>query len=511
MKSKPSVKKRQAFTLAELSIVILIIGIVISVVIAADSLISKSRISAARSLTRSSPVISYKEVAFWLESSMQSSFEDVEAEDNSTLSIWRDNSIAGFNATASGSDKPTYANTINRIHAVKFNGTNQFFSIDASALNYSYYTIFLVEKRLSGQSDNYIIGDSTITTSNQSLLLGYSLDGKIIHSQGGSNSYTANVESYANSKERARTLVFTNSPSGKTIHINGILAASSSDNARLSGISTLKIGKGYSGEIGEIIVLTKALANSERQGIEAYLAKKYSGQQQATSVSSCIGGTVTSNGCQSATCTIAATNGFNAQTGLAYASSATAITNPCQAGFTGSPTYTCTANGTATVNGSCTAITCSVAATNNFAAQTVNYAASATTLSNPCQSGFTASSPVPTYTCTTQGATVTPTGSCGASSGTWKLVTSSARAIGPQNFNWHMGITVQCNANSGQYVGDTSVNGATVSGGTLTATNSIELHWWHTSYCITPNCVPPAGSHQMAASYNFRVWECIRP
>ena len=163
--------KKQAFTLLELSIVILIIGIIISIVITADFLISKARITTARNLTQTSPISSIKDISFWFESAMLTSFEQSEAEDGLNLSIWRNNVGYGNNATSSNGNFPTYANTINRIHAVKFNGSNQFFLVDGSSLNNSDYTIMVVEKRLSNKSDNYFIGDPAVTTANQNLIL----------------------------------------------------------------------------------------------------------------------------------------------------------------------------------------------------------------------------------------------------------------------------------------------------------------------------------------------------
>ena len=122
------------------------------------------------------------------------------------------------------------------------------------------------------KSDNYFIGDSSNTTENQELILGYSANGSVIHSQSGDNSYTSSVSNYSSSGEE-RIITFIHSKdSGKKTYINGVLAAQSSDKAQLSNISEVVIGKEYTGEIGEIIIFNKALNNLDRQYIANYLA-----------------------------------------------------------------------------------------------------------------------------------------------------------------------------------------------------------------------------------------------
>ena len=86
-------------------------------------------------------------------------------------------------------------------------------------------------KRLSNKSNNYFIGNSSITTENQTLILGYSANGLVIYSQGGTNYYTSNIGAYEDTTDKARVFSFISSASGKKTYINGILAGQSS-NAR---------------------------------------------------------------------------------------------------------------------------------------------------------------------------------------------------------------------------------------------------------------------------------------
>lgn len=224
-------RSRSAFSLTELTMVMIIIATLIAGVITANSMVSRARIASARSLTQTSPIASMTGVGFWFESSLATSIDPTQANDGSLVSFWNDNGPANNDAAQlNGANQPTYANTINRLHAVEFDGVNNFFNINGSFLNKSDYTIFVLEKRLSNKTANYFIGDGAITTANQTLTLGYDTDGSVIHSQGTGNSYTSGVSTYGNSTEVPRVFAFVSDSSGKKTYINGILAAQSSDN-----------------------------------------------------------------------------------------------------------------------------------------------------------------------------------------------------------------------------------------------------------------------------------------
>ncbi len=417
-------KKHLAFSLLEVSAVLIIVGIFIAGVIAANGMVSKFRITAAQTLSRSSPINEVPDAAIWLETSLDTSFNSSESSDASSLTTWYDSRASMSKVTVQAvSGNPTYSNTINRIHAVKFNGSG-YFTFDGSFLNKSDYTIFILEKRESANVGNYFLGDSSVTTPNQNLLLGYSADGQITHSQG-TNSYAAGISNYSSSGGAPRVFTFTQSATaGKKTYINGVLAAQSSDTTQLSGISTLSIGQGYTGQIGEVAIFTRALEPGERIAIEDYVGKKWSSKINRANAASCIDGTVTLNGCDSSTpttptpttCAVSVT-GVSSTAAVASGSGTLA----CDVtGYTGTSAYTC-ASGTLTVatctcasgyaasGGACVATptTCLVSVTGVTSPATVSIGASG---SLSCGSGYTGSV---TYTCPSTGVLST-TGSCAA-------------------------------------------------------------------------------------------------
>lgn len=90
-KNSSSSKKRfKAFSLIELSIVILIIGILITGIIGGISLLDKARLNTARTLTASSPVAGIPDIYLWVESTSQDSFIESETVDGQRISTWYD-------------------------------------------------------------------------------------------------------------------------------------------------------------------------------------------------------------------------------------------------------------------------------------------------------------------------------------------------------------------------------------------------------------------------------------
>ena len=83
-------KKYSAFSLIELSIVILIIGVLIAGVTQASRLVRQSKLTTARTLTQSSAVNSIKGLLLWLEPTMDNSFKSSETTDANPITTWYD-------------------------------------------------------------------------------------------------------------------------------------------------------------------------------------------------------------------------------------------------------------------------------------------------------------------------------------------------------------------------------------------------------------------------------------
>ncbi len=429
LKVKRKVKidlKPKAFSLLEISFVLLIVGILIAGVTVGTVVFNKARLSIANTSTESSPVSSISGLNFWVESTIDGGF----LEKDDRVQVWYDRgggkSVKNDAVQGTFLNQPSYTGSfggINSLPALSFDGTNSYLNVDGSFLNGSNYTVFVVDKRGSGKSDNYFIGDSSVTTSNQQLILGYSDNGTVVHSQSGLNSYTASVSGYVGDKSESRIFSFTHdSTVGKKIYVNGVLAGSSSNTNNLSNISTLKVGNGYQGNLGEVIIFARALKKEERQSVESYLSKKWGVKiYQNTSCS----GVVSSQGCSTCGVSVVGISATSVDLGT--------TTIDCATGYSGAVTFTCDASGVLT-SGSCSCASgytlvsgacqsnCSV--TGVVGVNDTTVLASASPGSTSCnQFNFAGTM---SYTCVN--GVFTPTSTCACASG-YALSGSSCNAI----------------------------------------------------------------------------------
>lgn len=280
-----------AFSLIELSIVILIIGLLIAGAIQGSKMYNKFKLQTARSVTLSSPVAGIKDLMLWYETSLESSFKTTEAVDGTTISAWYDNNpqkIEKNNATqATSSQRPTfYENVLNGIPVVRFDGSNDGMSFDGTFLANTNYTIFVVEQRRgigpSGGTTFFIGGTNVSEYTN--LRVGYNTTSTMVFSHGSYNlNYT--VPSYSAPIPRIHTLWFSQTY-GKKYWENGGNNPDATDTRTqakhvLDSYTGATIGKlynccqYYNGDIAEIISYVRDLTTEERQSVESYLSKKY--------------------------------------------------------------------------------------------------------------------------------------------------------------------------------------------------------------------------------------------
>ena len=137
---------KKAFSLIELSIVILVIGILVAGVTSSSRLVSRMKLSSAQSITRSSPVTSITGIVAWFESSLESSFEPNIANQDQ-VGVWNDiNPQSSFKyvLTQSNADyRPTFIQSgINGVPSLKFNNSNLQLSNFMLNGNYTYFVVF---------------------------------------------------------------------------------------------------------------------------------------------------------------------------------------------------------------------------------------------------------------------------------------------------------------------------------------------------------------------------------
>ena len=245
-------KTNSAFSLIELSIVILIIGIVIAGIIGGNYLYKKAALSSARSLTQSSNLRTFRELYLWLETASDKSLNESDRQDGAPITAW--NNISNNNAPviSVGSVSPTYADGgMSRIPAIRFNGNDScYVSTDGKFMNGANVTILIAYQPEAANAGNLLTSGDTefaLVINQNGTAVQLNIKGATILS-GSLAGYSPNVQKF---------IEVVLSSSGAKMYINKTLVASSSDTTKPTNISTLYIGRGYTGQIGELAILLK--------------------------------------------------------------------------------------------------------------------------------------------------------------------------------------------------------------------------------------------------------------
>ncbi len=314
-------RRMSAFSLIEISIVILIIGILVAGVTQSSRLLGQAKLSGAKSMTQSAPVSSIKNLSLWIESTSENSFQSPDLDDYTAITAWNDiNPQATLKASFTVTGTPIYrTNLINGLPAVCFNstancGTGTGTTNSLSSANFSNIsdgsTVFAVVKLPNTLAAEPILSKRTVTSafsaaSSANIQLNTTNAGEWQYCDGatqsgnnvtctlGSGLADASVPVGATKGIYAVSLVYNAGPStaagttatGVTFFQNGAAGTQVSTASRpsISVTSPLLVGKTstsdaaayFKGYIGEIIIFDRALKKEERQSIENYLGKKW--------------------------------------------------------------------------------------------------------------------------------------------------------------------------------------------------------------------------------------------
>lgn len=293
--------KSKAFSLVELSIVILIIGVLIVGVSQSSRLVRQSKLTTARTMTQSSPVNSVKGLLLWLETTQQKSFKENETTDGAQITAWYDSNVqtTAPNNFIANSAKITYkASATNSLPAVVFADNNTAFVGSFFDVPFNSYTIFYVVRPTSlASSDLHTVFYNGVVKTNG---FGVGLDGtsgaagrtKLIYGTSAAVFGTGKaMAKQANSDIVCITIAPNNvlgvnipnpaiaSYRNGALDMNTTIASSRwispSGNLYIGNASNSSTSADFIGEISEIIIFDSVLTKTDRQEIEKYLSRKY--------------------------------------------------------------------------------------------------------------------------------------------------------------------------------------------------------------------------------------------
>ena len=282
---------KNAFSLIELSIVILIVGILVAGVTSSSRLIKRMKITVAQNLTQSSPVPSIKDLSVWYETSLDKSFIDSEESDGTPVTTWFDGNIqSSFKydfKQATVANQPKYSDgIINNLPALKFDGIDDCMVANSVGFSGKGMTAFLVGQRISygaysrvgilaglgpaPQNDDTASGSfiafadfGTVFTSGTNLRNGPNSP----HPGNGTPFIMGDVFTGL-----TNTMYYNGSPSAELSQVTSFL------------VDSFRVGCNYfngntafhNGYISEVIIYSRGLNTEERKAVESYLSKKYS-------------------------------------------------------------------------------------------------------------------------------------------------------------------------------------------------------------------------------------------
>ena len=294
---------KQAFSLVEISIVILIIGLLIAGISKASDMIFDAELKTGRSLTKGAKVGRMANLALWLETTSAESILDNERFKDTTVTMWRDinpQSTSKFIFKISGTGAPKYIEEgQNNMPAIRFpNAVDLFlpYSSEASTtvLPYpstqifssgAYATIFVVLKPAATVTNLISFCEYTaaatphVCSVGKEISLGLNIDGKFMNATATTSTLTS-TNAYA-----SRNLIIVSAIkdiANQKLFVNGadkFPHATPNTYATTNAFSgTFRVGGTTSPgvEIYEIIVFSSNLSDSDRYSVESYLGKKYS-------------------------------------------------------------------------------------------------------------------------------------------------------------------------------------------------------------------------------------------
>jgi hypothetical protein len=278
---------KKAYSLLELSIVTIIVGVLISGVVSGVGMIRASRISNARLFTSKSPVIEISGLVAWYETSLKDSLDGNQAIDGAAITNWYDlnpNSNSGVagaikkNKLSSVSPGATFiSNGINGTPSINFASNARFTLSTFYQGTSSQSTIFLVLRPLTTLSSTAQIVLDSISSANTTSI---GLENTAINLNTGIGVDSATITPNLSSGTDYVISTYLNNTNSQAFvnSASNALAAANTGTNQLTGltIGTNKSGNsGFTGLISEVIIFNRVLKTQERKDVMNYLSKKY--------------------------------------------------------------------------------------------------------------------------------------------------------------------------------------------------------------------------------------------
>ncbi len=293
---------KKAFSFLELSVVIILIGVLAAGIISGKRMISQSNLVAAQALTKSAQIASIPDLTLWLEPTLTGSITGAttgnELSNNDPISAWND--ISGnknvFAQSTSG-DRPKYlASGINSLPSISFDGTSDYLDSTIAPIgntNDAYTIVGVWRPTATPASFSYIFSQCPAvitdgTCASHGSYFSSSVLGFVFNGSATAYTYKSSVVPVINTSYITILSINDAVANNVRLYINEIdtpIVATSGmqgsfnlgDDRAAIGTKAISGGGGFyfQGYISEIMVFDRYLKPSEITLINNYLSKKY--------------------------------------------------------------------------------------------------------------------------------------------------------------------------------------------------------------------------------------------
>jgi prepilin-type N-terminal cleavage/methylation domain-containing protein len=292
-------KNRKGFSLIEISVVILIIGVLIAGISQASDMIDEAALKGARAASKGSRVGRIKDLVLWIDavsdggSLTEASKQAVDADPVTQLKDMNPRSSAKLKLTGTSFFS---SNKVSGLPGLVFNGSSHFFKLaDRFDNSTGEYTIYLVYQPVAiPASGSHVIFEKRNITQTLPFPYKLELDSTGFYKFSDSNGSLFGAKKASTGK--VNLIKLTRSSAGKLeIFVDDVIKSGSDNSTSVVNSFELTIGaqngtplsKYANGRIGELIIFERDLATAEKADIEAYLFKKWKIEKDATKASTC--------------------------------------------------------------------------------------------------------------------------------------------------------------------------------------------------------------------------------
>lgn len=284
--------KIQAFTIAELSIVLLIIAIIIGGVLASRNMLTSARLSTLRSISAKSPIYDIPDNTFWLDVAAKRAFTGYPSNGNTISSMFDVSPNLNTNINlvqATAANRPKFVfDTVDGLPLIRYDGVDDILASSVPIFGYqlavpNQVTLLVVQKFSNGSNSTFAWNQNG--GNNRFSIHAPLSSGGLMYFDFGNISAGGRINSSApaNFDNTWKILTFvrgTGASNNAQIRINGVnfYTATMTSLLNIDTSTILNIGAGLGAstlDLREIILFKRELSAAEITDIENYLSVKW--------------------------------------------------------------------------------------------------------------------------------------------------------------------------------------------------------------------------------------------